>query len=784
MPAARSEADTREALITPALYGAGWGEDLICREETLGGILLDGYGGASRGRKRVDYVLRVRISENSQPVAVAVIEAKKESATPGAGLEQARGYAKRMHVPFVFSSNGHLFVEYDSATGEESQPRPMSEFPAPDELRKRYENARGFSLASEEAGALLAPYLNGEGARRYYQDAAIRAALEKTALNKKNNTPPRVLLNLATGAGKTFIAAHLLKRMYDAGQVRRALFLCDRDELRKQAYKQFHLVFGNDVVAAKSDGAGGNEAENARVHIATYQTLGIDDEQGNAAFGGRHYPQENYFSHIIIDECHRSAWNKWSQILVRNSKAAHIGLTATPRKWKGDSAEDEEISAHNLNYFGEPVYQYTLTQGAEDGYLALCEIQKSNVDIDNTGVSAEELLARSPKDYRTRQPLTRESLQKMYDEKDYENILMLPDRVEAMCGDLFNHLCDRGDPRQKTIIFCVRREHAEMTTAAMNNLYAKWREQNNADAANPYAFVCMGGEGADSVADFRTADRHHFAAATVDLLTTGVDIPRVSCIAFFKYVRSPIALNQMIGRGARIAEEHGKFSFLVCDYTNATDLLNADEWRIPRDRKSGGGKPAEPPPLAVVDGFEVRIGNAGRYVLVKDENGATVRLSAEQYKQRTIGMLLQRISSLDEFRQCWIDPAKRKELMDYLRSEECGARTLAALLDMGDFDDFDVLAASGFGAMARTRKERAAAFDYKSKEWRDEFGEGAGRVLAALARQFGEGGTEELENPAVFNTPLVKKAGGVDALAKEGEPSELLQETKKRIFAP
>ncbi len=227
-----SESDTRAKLVDPAIHARGWTEDLIRCEETAATVdIIDGFP-RRRGKGRVDYVLRVKVSPDTQPVAVALIEAKAEHLPPAHGLEQAKLYAtcKRLNVPFVFSSNGHLFVEYDRITGMTSAPRPLAEMPTPAELRSRYEQRMGFTLDAPLAKPLLARYTGGEATRRYYQDAAIRAVLEKLARGEK-----RALLFLATGAGKTFIAVHLLKRFADVGQLRRALFVCDRDELRSQA---------------------------------------------------------------------------------------------------------------------------------------------------------------------------------------------------------------------------------------------------------------------------------------------------------------------------------------------------------------------------------------------------------------------------------------------------------------------------------------------------------------------------------------------------------------------
>jgi type I restriction enzyme R subunit len=388
-----SEADTRAKLIDPALYSCGWTEEHIKREETAGTIEIINGRARRRSKGRLDYTLRIKINPNTQPIALALIEAKAEHLPPTHGLEQGKAYAssKKFNVPFVFSSNGHLYVEFDRFTGMTCTPRPLSAFPTPAELQSRYEVAMGFHVSDLPAAPLLVQYKGGEATRRYYQDAAIRAVLEKVA--KGGN---RALLSLATGAGKTFIAVNLLWRFAQSGQLRRALFVCDRDELRSQAYGALQNVFGSD---AASVGAG-NPQKNARILIATYQTLDVGSEDDDANFLVTNYP-ENYFTHIIIDECHRSAWGKWSQVLTRNPNAIQVGLTATPRqiitseKTK-EAKADLQINADNLKYFGEPVYEYDMSQGIDDGYLAACEIIKGRVNLDDTGITIKDILAHNP----------------------------------------------------------------------------------------------------------------------------------------------------------------------------------------------------------------------------------------------------------------------------------------------------------------------------------------------------------------------------------------------------
>jgi len=612
-----SEADTKAKLIDPALHQQSWTEDLIHREETERGIdIIDGKP-RRRERGRTDYLLRVRVNISTQPVAIALIEAKRSDEPPDKGLEQAKKYARLNHVPFVYSSNGHLFVEYDYFTGKTSEPRSLEEFPTPLDLRQCYEKGMGLSLDSEEAKTLLVPYVAGEASRRYYQDAAIRAVLERIAKGGK-----RMLLYLATGSGKTFIAVHLLKKIADAGHLRRALFVCDRDELRTQGLSAFQNVFGADAAEATT----ANPQKNARILIATYQTLNVAGETEDAKFFLKNYP-ENYFTHIIIDECHRSAWGKWSIVLKRNLDAVQIGLTATPRHWEGGSKEerkdDEEITANNLQYFGEPVYEYDMAQGIEDGYLPACEIIRRDVNLDITGVTRKDIEVLGARDVTTGQLLVPDETREIYEAPSFEDIIQLPDRVKTMCQDLFEMLLQTGSPHQKTVIFCTRDTHADAVATEMNNLYADWCAKNGQKRLEPYAFKCTAAVGGSQyIADLRGSERSHFIATTVDLITTGVDVPILRNVIFFKYVRSPIFFQQMMGRGSRIHLPTNKLVFYLYDYTNATRLLGKGF----ESRPLPTWEPKEPEEkrkekIIRVEGFDVHINPAGTYIVTEKEGG-------------------------------------------------------------------------------------------------------------------------------------------------------------------
>ena len=793
---ALSEADTRAKLIEPRLYTKGWTEDHIKREENAGTIfVINGKGKQRKGF--TDYTLRIKVSADSQPVAVAIIEAKKDTCKPDDGLEQAKlyGAAKRLNVQFVFSTNGHQFVEFNRVTQKTSEARSLDEFPTPDELQARYEAQLGFSLTDEAAKPLLEPYYNGEASRRYYQDAAIRAVFEKLATGAN-----RALLSLATGAGKTFIAVNLLRRISDAGQMKKALFICDRDELRTQAGVAFQKAFGGNAAEVSSR----NPQKNAKVLIATYQTLDVDSEIDEANFLTDNYP-ENYFTHIIIDECHRSAWGKWKQVFERNPNAVQVGLTATPRKIKvnEETAEiknDEQITADNYKHFGEPVYEYDLTQGIEDGYLAALEIINRDILINSkkeievrTGVDAADLSRAVLTDARTGKPLSAAEIQQHYEAAAFETKLMMPDRVKALSSDLFNQLLENGGtPEQKTIIFCASDSHAQAIANEMGNLYSDWCRTNGKTPNDYYAFKCTAAsQGNDFLPDFRGSNNSRFIATTVDLLTTGVDVPNVRNIVFFRYLKSPIMLYQMLGRGTRL--DDGKLMFRVYDYTDATRLLGEEFITALKETKEkeivdiddddNGGDDEPPRIIPQATGIDIEVKDAGHYVLMKVD-GKHVKVSVEEYKRQIAEQLLKEAATIDKFRACWIHPEERQDLMNHLVSAGVSPVQVQNVGDMIDYDLYDVLAEIAYGINPRRRQERVYAFTYKHEEWLESLPSETSATIKAIIEPFTNGGTEELENPNVLKMPSVERAGGMKALSATGrQPFEVLQEAKERLFA-
>ena len=791
-----NEADTRAKLIDPALHARGWTENLIGREETAAAVHIIGGQPRRQERGRVDYTLRVEVEAGIQPIAMALIEAKAEHYPPTHGLQQAQLYAKRLNVPFVYASNGHQYMEHDATSGVTHGPYPLDAFPSPQDLRRRYEKWKGFRLDSEEAKPLLRPYAGGDGQRRYYQDAAIRAALEKIAAGGN-----RVLLTMATGSGKTFVAVNLLQKIAAAGQLRRALFLCDRDELRVQGLAALQREFGSEAAAATTQ----NPEKNARVLVATYQTLGVDRDEADASFLTRHYPP-NYFSHIIIDESHRSAWGKWSKVLKRNAAAVQIGLTATPREFActkdtpdaqrdtPEAQQDIQISADNIKYFGDPVYDYSIGQGIEDGYLAAMEIIRRGIFLNYykepeeiTGVRQDDLEGRTIQDSLTGATVPMPTLRDRYEAPSIERALMLPERVAEMCRDLFEHLLKTGSPEQKTIIFCTTDRHADEVAIQLNNRYREWCQAQGQNPVQDYAFKCTAAAGSEYISEIRGSNSHHFIAVTVDLLTTGVDLPPVANIVFFRYVRSPIAFYQMIGRGTRLHPPTNKLMCRVYDYTDASKLFHEEFMARFAPKKEEGGtddeNSRERVQAIVVHGLDVHIADAGIYIMTSNDAGEAVPVTLEQYKEQLAAKLVMDIPALDTFREIWIDQARRQEMMNRLPDRGKAPYILQRLTDMDDYDLYDVLADIGYGQAPKTRAGRAEAFTYKNQAWLHTMPAHTAETIQAIASQFSKGGTDTLESGTIFRTPEVVRAGGRLALEDYGDPPKIFSETKKRMFA-
>ncbi|RYZ26969.1 MAG: restriction endonuclease subunit R, partial [Chitinophagaceae bacterium] len=789
---AMNEQETRFFLIDPILRDKGYGDRRWLKCETPAPVEPTGFKGRRKaGSGRTDYLFCVQTPTMVKPLPVAVFEAKKEDEDPLKGMQQAIKYSEceKFEVKYCFASNGHLYGEYDHFSNMQAGTFPLPDFLTHEELTARYAKDTGIDLNAPEAQILFMPDSPPWNRYRYYQDAAIRAAFEKILLDRKEGRQPRVLLSLATGAGKTIIATNLLWRLAQAEQLPKpALFLCDRDELRGQAYDKLSAAFGDNVRIVKTE-KGENAAKNARIHIATYQTLGLDEEANDqkfASFLSEHYPVDA-FSIIIIDECHRSAWGKWSEVLKRNPNAIHLGLTATPRKLKTNKElppDEQEITANNFNYFGEPVYEYTLVEAQEDGYLAACEIVKRKADIDKRIFTRQEILDAKATDIKTGKLLTEADLTKdEYTGKDFDDEIFIDMRTPAMCADLFKQLIENGGPEQKVIIFCNREIHADRVVMYMNNLYTQWCKENNQPIKADYAFKCMGGAngGSEKIEPMRGSGERAFVACTVDLLEAGVDIERLNAVVFFRYLKSAIKFYQMVGRGTRIHEETQKYKFWLYDYTGVTDLFGTEFISKPRkpreggsnggdsggDGGNGGGEGGDAPAVGVLKVDGVEIIDQGRFIL-GSVNGRAEPIPVDVYRSEIIKRVTGKAHSLDEFRQLWIETQRRQALIKHILDASYNPAVILDIDNMTDYDLFDFFGYVGYKAKALTREERGGLYVDTNKSWFDGIDEKAATVLKAFGYQFALNGTDALETPALWQVKEIKEAGGIDALRKLG----------------
>jgi type I restriction enzyme R subunit len=372
-----------------------------------------------------------------------------------------------------------------------------------------------------------------------------------------------------------------------------------------------------------------------------------------------------------------------------------------------------------------------------------------------------------------------------YSAASFEERLILPDRVREMTQDLFDCLLGTGGPEQKTIIFCSSDRHADDVAIALNNLYAGWCNANGVLPRQPYAFKCTAASGGAYLSEFKGSASRYFVATTVELLTTGVDVPPCRNVVFFKYVRSPIAFYQMVGRGTRLDPATGKLMFRVYDYTDATRLFGEEfNTRIVAPRTESGEAPEseERERTILVEGFNVRVTDAGRSILTMVDGKATP-ITVEAYKEKLAAKLVEEAPTLEEFRQRWIVPSERHQLLDGLPDGGRSAALVRTLEDMREYDLYDVLAELGYGLEPHTRQARAGAFEYKHEGWLNTLPKNTATALRALAAQFARGGTESLESPRVFQTPGVVRAGGVASLRILGSPADVIHETKERLFA-
>ena len=753
-----SERDICTKFITPAISGAGWDVQTQVREEvalTSGRVIVRGKLVARGEKKRADYVLYWKPN-----IPVAVVEAKDNTHSVGAGMQQALGYAEMLDVPFVFSSNGDGFLFHDRTGQSKPVERelPLDGLPSPAEVWARF--CKWKNIAQNDLPAVEQDfYTDGSGkAARYYQVTAINRAVEAIARGQR-----RILLVLATGTGKTFCSFQIIWRLWKAGLKKRILFLADRNILVDQTKTNDFKPFGGAMTKVTNR----TVDKSFEVYLALYQALSGTDPDKDIF---RQFSPD-FFDLIVVDECHRGSAadnSAWREILNYFSSATQIGLTATPK-------ETNDISTQN--YFGAPVYTYSLKQGIEDGFLAPYKVVRIDIDKDLQGWRPEE--GKLDK-------FGNEIEDRIYNVTDFDRTLVLEKRTELVARKITEYL-KSTDRYAKTIVFCEDINHAERMRLALVNENADLCAENR-----KYVMQITGDneEGKAELDNFiHPEERYPVIVTTSKLLTTGVDARTCKVIALDQTIKSMSEFKQIIGRGTRIEEDHGKLFFTILDFKKATELFAdpafdglpeqvytppPDGPIVPPDEPPDGPDdppppdgPDDPPPEPPEGGKRVKYVVADVPVFVVAErvqyygkDGALVTESLRDYTRKAIR---EKFGSLDSFLKTWSKAEQRQAVIAELASAGVFFSELADEVGK-DFSAFDLVCHVAFDQPALTRRERAN--NVRKRNYFTKYGEASRAVLEALLTKFADEGVDDIEDMKVLR---------VGPLDKIGTPVELVQ---------
>ena len=770
-----TETDIRSKYITPALQNAGWDLHKQIREEkyfTDGRIRVRGSVAKRDAGKKADYILYYK-----RGLPLAVIEAKDNSHSLGAGLQQGLEYGEILDIPFVYSSNGDGFIEHDRTKKEGEVVRELSldQFPSPMELWQRYSVAKGFDQEQEKL--VKQPYhFDKEGrSLRYYQEIAVNRTVEAIAKGLD-----RILLVMATGTGKTLTAFQIIWRIWKSGENKRILFLADRNILVDDPIRKY---FGSlkDVVHKIQRG---KVSKAHQIYFALYQAV-TGNEEFEDVF--KEYSRD-FFDLIIIDECHRgsaAADSAWRRVLEYFDSATHIGLTATPK---------ETNTVSNIDYFGEPLYTYSLKQGIEDGFLAPYKVVRFTIDKDAEGWRPVDGFADK---YGNIIP------DREYNQKDYDRELILEKRTELVAQKVTEFL--KGTDRYtKTIVFCIDIDHAERMRQALIN--------HNADMVardSRYVMRITGDEvtGKRELDNFMDEEESYPVIATTSkLLTTGVDIPTCKFIVLDANIGSMTEFKQIIGRGTRISEDYGKMYFTIMDFRNVTrhfadpdfdgepvqaTTFGPNDSPVPEDEQHPDDKPStgveedtDDWPADVdndggaieedevrrfyVDNVEVKLLN--QRVQFYGDDGKLVTESLKDYSRKKIN---EKYSSLDDFLRHWRDSEKKQAIVKELEEAGVVFDELKKEVDK-ELDPFDLICHIAFDQPTLTRKERAE--NVKKRNYFGKYSGTAKEVLQALLDKYEDEGLENLEDMNVLKLDPFKEMGSMMEIVQEfGGRDEYLQ---------
>ena len=761
-----SESDIKAKFITPAILKAGWDElTQIGREIyfTDGRIYVKGKLTARGKRKFADYILFYKPN-----VPIAIIEAKDNKHSVKAGIQQALGYANTLDIPCVFSSNGDGFYFHDKTAtdGQIEKELALDEFPGPEILWEKYKRYKG--IESNEVEEVAAQeYFHDESGRspRYYQQIAINRTVEAVAKNQN-----RILLVMATGTGKTYTAFQIIYRLWKSGAKKRILFLADRTALIDQTARGDFRHFKDAMTIIKH-----KQIDTAyNIYLALYQ--GLSDSKSEDAY--KQFSPD-FFDLVIIDECHRGSAkedSKWREILEYFNKATHIGLTATPK-------ETTEVS--NIEYFGDPIYTYSLKQGIDDGFLAPYKVVKITLDIDAEGW-------RPPKGYLDKDGNPVED--RIYNRTDFDRNIIVEERRKLVAKKITEFL--KGYDRfAKTIVFCVDIEHAEGMRTVLANANADEVLKNS-----KYVMQITGDneEGKRELDNFiNPSEKYPVIATTSKLMTTGVDAQTCKLIVLDSNIGSSTEFKQIIGRGTRINEEYGKTYFTILDFRNVTnhfadpdfdgdpvmikqvgendditgtedeiteevitDIIDGEEIKFPEypEIEGGGDIVAEPRVKIRVDGVQVKVVNERVQYLGAD--GKIITESIRDYTKKSVS---EKFQSLDDFLNRWNTSEQKKAIIEEIENQGIFFESLKEEVGK-DFDPFDLICHVAFDAKPLTRKERAE--NVKKRNYFTKYGKKAQAVINALLDKYSDDGLVTIESTEVLK---------LDPFNKLGTPLELIK---------
>jgi type I restriction enzyme R subunit len=735
-----TEEDIKLNYITPALQ-KGWNEKITMERKvqfTDGRINLKG-NMVSRGKpKFADYVLYLNTGK-----PIAVVEAKDNNHTISHGLQQAITYAQMMDLPFAYSSNGDGFYEHDFLTGKERQ-ISLDEFPSHDQLIARYyaEINGGSGVSDKVKKVVEQPYYSSQSTYppRYYQRNAVNRTVEAIAQGKD-----RLLLVMATGTGKTYTAFQICYRLLKSGMKERILYLADRNILVDQSIEQDFaplIKTIHKIDFAKDDIS---KIMSYEINFALYhQMVGQNDEEHF-----RFFPPD-FFDLIIVDECHRGSAKEdsnWRKVLEYFTSATQIGMTATPK-------ESETIS--NIDYFGEPIYTYSLKQGIEDGFLAPFKVINITLNIGDGW-----------RPYKGQTDIFGNEIEdRIYNNKDYDypNGVILEDRINEVAKEITEYL-KSTDRMQKTIVFCATEDAAERMRIALLNLNSDMVQKNP-----DYVVRITGSDtyGKSKLDYFiSVASQYPVIATTSELLSTGADCKMTKLIVLDKTVESMTTFKQIIGRGTRIREKDGKTHFTVMDFRNVTRHFSDPDWDGPIEQLenfhhgscemqkiSGGNGGGDNPPIdpekpdtPVVDANGCRVKIINKTVSVYDANGKLLR--QEDIIDYTRTNIKGEYASLSDFIRKWKASEKKEVIEQSLAEAGIDLGALKKEQGMAEVDDFDFICYVAYGKKPLTRKERAN--NVKKKDFFSKYSGDAKAVLEILLDKYMNQGITEVEDIKVLS---------------------------------